>query len=171
VEFCEAIVGELQAGQPPSRALTRAVTVWPATEPVAAAVELGADVPDALRRAARSPGAEQLRRLAAAWQLCSATGSGLSLAAEQVLETARGDQMAARRVASELASARATARLVTILPVVVLLAAQSIGARPWHFLLSTTAGLVCLATGCALALAGLSWIDRIARSATGDGAS
>jgi tight adherence protein B len=169
VDFCEALVGELQAGQPASLALQRAVTVWPATEPVAAAVDLGADVPNALRRAASDPGAGQLRRLAAAWQLCSATGSGLSLAAEQVLETARAEQAAARRVASELASARATARLVAILPVVVLVAAQSIGARPWHFLLSTPAGLVCLASGSASALAGLAWIDRIAHSATGDG--
>jgi tight adherence protein B len=165
VDYCEALLGELLAGQPAARALERSGVVWPETEPVVAAARLGADVPTAFRRLAEAPGAEGLRRLAGAWQLSAATGSGLALAVEQVLETARVRQATDRLVQAELASARATARLVTVLPVVVLVAAQGVGARPWAFLFSTGAGVGCLAAGVALALLGLWWIDRIAASA------
>lgn len=165
VDFCEALVGELQAGQPVVRALERAVPVWSETATVSAAARLGADVPTALRRVAELPGAAEIRRLAGAWELCGTTGAGLAFAVEQVLETARVEQATGRLVQGELASARATARLVTALPVVVLLAAQGIGARPWHFLVATRPGLGCLALGVGLALAGLSWIDRIASAA------
>ena len=167
IDYCEALVGELRAGQPVLRAVERSVEVWPESAPVARAAALGADVPAALRRLGRRPGAAGVVRLAGAWELCAATGAGLSFAAEQVLATARAEEATDRLVQAELASARATARLVTILPVVVLAAAQGIGARPWSFLLSTGPGVICLATGVALALTGLWWIDRIAAAATG----
>jgi tight adherence protein B len=106
-----------------------------------------------------------VRRLAAAWEICLGTGAGLAFAVEQVLATARAEEATDRLVRAELASARATARLVAVLPLVVLVAAQGIGADPWGFLLSTTTGVVCLAGGVALALVGLGWIDRIAATA------
>lgn len=169
VNYCEALAGELRAGQPVAHAVERSVEVWPETHLVVAAVRIGADVPAALRRLAALPGAGGVARLAAAWELCSATGSGLAFAVEQVLETARVEQATARLVQGELASARATARLVIALPVVVLLAAEGIGARPWHFLLSTVAGVSCLGVGVALALTGLWWIDRIGAAAAEGG--
>lgn len=165
IDYCEALVGELRAGQPVARAVERAVDAWAESEPVAAAAHLGADVALALRRLSDLPGAAGVRRLAGAWELCATTGSGLAFAAEQVLATARAEEATDRLVQAELASARATARLVTVLPLVVLVAAQGIGARPWAFLLSTVAGAACLAAGAALTLSGLSWIDRIAASA------
>jgi tight adherence protein B len=115
-----------------------------------------------MRRLAELPGASAVHRLAGAWEISASTGSGLVLAVEQVLSTARAEEATARLVRAELASARATARLVTGLPVVVLLAAQGIGARPWHFLLDTPAGVACLGAGVVLSLLGLTWIDRIA---------
>lgn len=165
VDYCESLVGELRAGQPVVRAVERSVQVWPEAEPVAAAARLDASVPAALRRLATLPGAAAVRRLAAAWDISAGTGSGLVLAVEQVLETARADDAVARRVRAELASARATARLVTALPVVVLVAAQGVGSRPWHFLLDTAVGVGCLAAGACLSLLGLGWIDRIAANA------
>ena len=169
VDYCEALAGELRAGQPVLPAVERATGVWPEAVAVVAAVRLGADVPAALRRLATSPGAHGVSRLAAAWELCSATGSGLAFAVEQVLETARAEQRTARLVQGELAAARATARLVTALPVVVLVAAEGLGAHAWRFLLATPAGVVCLGVGVAFGLLGLWWIDRIATTAT-DGA-
>ena len=169
VDYCEALSGELRAGQPVVRAVQRAVTAWPETESVVAAVRIGADVPMALRRLGASPGTAGVTRLAEAWELCAATGTGLAFAVEQVLETARSEQATARLVQGELASARATARLVTALPVVVLLAAEGIGSRPWWFLFSTVPGVTCLGFGVALALLGLRWIDRIATAATAGG--
>ena len=166
VDYCEALLGELHAGQPVHRALQRCVAVWSRSEPVAVAAAIGADVPIALHRLADDvAGAEPMHRLAAAWELCASTGAGLAPAVERVLETTRDQLALDRLVQSELASARATARLVALLPVVVLSGAQGIGARPWEFLLSTTAGTVCLGAGLALAFAGLAWIDRIARAA------
>ena len=166
VDFCEALVGELRAGRPVLPALERSAAVWSEALPVVSAARLDADVPAALRRLARAPGAESLEHLAAAWQLCAATGGGLAQAAGQVLDAARADAAVLRQVEGEVASARATARLVAALPVVVLVAGQGLGARPWAFLLGRPAGVACLATGVLLVVLGLAWIDRIAASAT-----
>lgn len=162
VNYCEALLGELRAGQPVPVAVERSVAAWPVTQPVASAARLGADVPSALRSLGGEPGAGGLVRLAAAWELCAATGAGLAVAVERLLETVSEEQSVHRLVGGELASARATAWLVALLPVVVLLAAQGIGGRPWHFLLATPVGVVCLGAGVSLVAAGLLWIDRIA---------
>jgi tight adherence protein B len=169
VDYAEALAGELRAGQPVLAAVQRASPSWPESAVVVTAAALDADVPAALRRLGAEPGGAALRRLAAAWELCAATGSGLAFAVEQVVETARVEQRTASMVQGELASARATARLVATLPVVVLVAAQGMGAGSWEFLTSTTAGVGCLAAGLGLALLGMWWIDRIAAAAV-DGA-
>jgi tight adherence protein B len=162
VEVCEALVGELRAGQPLVASLERCVEVWPEFEPVVAAGRLGADVPGALRRLALLPGAEGLREVASAWQVSERSGSGLSSALGQVAGSARARQSTRHLVSSELASAQATARLVAVLPLAVLAMSSGIGGHPWHFLLATPIGLGCLAVGAASAFFGLWWIDRIA---------
>lgn len=169
VDYCEALLGELEAGQPVQAAVERCATTWPESAPVAAAARLGADVPAALREAACAPGAAALNRLAAAWELSAATGAGLAFALRQVIRTVRGEQLVAARVGAELASARATARLVTVLPAVVLVAAQGVGAEPWRFLLDTVPGVGCLLLGVLLSAAGLRWIDAIGAAARGTG--
>jgi tight adherence protein B len=168
VDFCEALVGELRAGQPVLAALERSAPVWPEVASLGTAARLDADLPSAFRRLARSPGAESLAHLAAAWQLCARTGGGLTSAAALVLESARADAAALRQVEGEVSSARATARLVAALPVVVLSAGQGLGGRPWAFLLGHPAGVTCLGCGVALVFAGLAWIDRIAAAATSE---
>lgn len=165
VDACESVVGELRAGRPPSEALAGAVRAWPALGPVSATSRLGGDVPRELRELARTPGAAGLRLVAGAWQLCATSGTGLAHALEQVLLTVRADQAAARRVGTELAASRATARMVAALPLLLLLVAQGAGARPAHLLLTTTGGQLCLLVGVALAGAGLLWIERLAATA------
>lgn len=169
LDFGEALLGELRAGQPLLRCLERSTGAGPEAEAVASAARLGADVPTALRRVAGRPGAEGLLGLAAAWHLCAGLGSGLAVAVERVVEGIRAEQATSRLVEAELASARATARLVAALPLLVLLVAQGVGADPWNFLFGTWAGVSCLAVGCALMLGGLEWIDRIAESARSGG--
>ena len=162
VEVCEALVGELRAGQPPVAALQHCQEIWSALAPVVAAGRLDADVPAALRRLAARPGAEGLREVADAWQVSTRSGAGLAAALAQVAATARERQGTRHLVQGELASAQATARLVALLPMASLAMSAGIGGHPWHFLLATPAGLVCLALGAGCAFAGLFWIDRIA---------
>jgi tight adherence protein B len=162
VEVCEALVGELRAGQPFVASLEHCVDLWPELAPVGAAARLGADVPAALRRLADAPGAEGLAELASAWQVSERSGAGLAAALAQVARTARTRQATRLLVQGELASAQATARLVAVLPVASLAMSAGIGGDPWHFLLGTPVGLVCLGGGVLCAFAGLLWIDRIA---------
>lgn len=162
VEAAEALAGELRAGQPVPRALSRTAEVWSPFGRVEAAFRLGADVPSALRELAAGPGAEGLAEVAAAWQVSLDSGAGLASSLAQVAATARARQATRHVVTAELAAARATARLVALLPFGVLAMGTGVGGRPWHFLLGTAAGLACLAVGAALAFAGLRWVDRIA---------
>ena len=161
VEACDAIAAELRAGRPPLPALSRGAEVWPDLVPVLAACRLDADVPDAFRRVADNPGAEGLSEVAASWQVAQRLGSGLAEVMTRVVDSSRVRLATHRVVATELASAEATARMVAILPVVLLVLSEGSGADPWHFLLATSPGLGCLAGGLTLAFAGMWWIDRI----------
>lgn len=158
---CEAMAADLAAGQPPVLALDRAAEEWPELAPVAVAARVDADVPDALRAVARLPGAGELRSVAAAWQVAHDTGSGLAPAIALAATAARSRRRTTRLVAAELAGARATARTLAVLPVLVSLLAIGVGTDPVGFLLGTTAGAVCLTTGLALSWSGLAWLERI----------
>lgn len=166
LEACELMAAELASGQPPGHALRRAADTWSHLAPVALAAELGGDVPQALRRAAVEPGAGDLRAVAGAWALAHRTGAGLAEALDRVVTSIRGDRALRRVVESELASARATARLVAALPVAVLLLGNGGGGSALDFLLRSPLGLACLTAGLALGFAGLWWIERIAAQVT-----
>ncbi len=166
LEACELMSAELAAGQPPGLALGGAAGSWPLVVPVAEASDLGGDVALALRRLAAQPGAGDLRGVAGAWVLAHRSGAGLAEALDRVAGSIRADRALRRVVESELASARATARLVAALPLVVLLLGNSGGASAWAFLLRTPVGLLCLAGGLALGVMGLWWIERIAAQVT-----
>jgi tight adherence protein B len=164
---CDGLAADLRAGQPPAVALDRAVDDWPELAPVAAAARFGADVPAALRALAAKPGAGQARVVAAAWQVAHRSGTGLAGALALAAERLRDDRATARVVATELAGAQATARLLAVLPVGVVLLGSGLGGDPVGFLLGSTPGLVCLCTGLALEYAGLSWLARISDSVLG----
>lgn len=158
---CDGLASDLRAGQPPSAALAAAVDDWPELAPVAAAAELGADVPAALRALAERPGARQVRVVAAAWQVAHRSGSGLAASLGMAADHLRADRATARVVTTELAAAQATARMLAVLPVGVLLLGGGLGGDPFGFLLGTTPGLVCLCLGLALEYAGLAWLALI----------
>jgi tight adherence protein B len=162
LETCQQLASELCSGQPPGAALDHAARLWPALAPTAEAFRVGADVPDALRDTAARLDVSDMRLLAAAWQMAQRTGQGLAASVERVVEQLLNARAIRRVVDGELASARATARLVAALPVVALAMGSGTGADPLAFLLSTPAGWLCLGAGLALAVGGLWWIEAIA---------
>lgn len=161
--LCDGLAADLRSGLPPVTALGLAAEEWPAIAPVADAARYGSDVPRALRDLAAEPGAGALRVLASAWVLAHRTGAGLADAVALAARTVREERATGRVVATELAAARATARMLALLPVGVLLLARGTGGDPFSFLLATPAGQVCLALGVGLLVLGSAWIDRIAR--------
>lgn len=162
LDACEVLAAELAAGRPPGLALAEAARRWPGLAPVLDAWSLGSDAPGALRRVAATPGAGDLRVVAAAWQVAHQSGTGLAHAVSRVAERIRAQRQTQRVVTSELASARATARLVAALPVVALGMGSGAGGDPWRFLLDTPIGWGCLLAGLTFGVAGLWWIEAIA---------
>lgn len=165
VEMCTALGAELRAGAMPADAVARAVASMPGLcDEVGRIAALGGDVVPALRVAAARPGAEGLRHLAAAWLVTEITGSGLAQSCDRVVALLRDEQALRREVAAQLAGARATARLLGVLPLFGLVLGAGIGGRPWNFLLGTPYGLACLGAGLALVALGLWWTERLVRS-------
>lgn len=166
LEVCDVLAAELAAGRPPGAALAAASERWPPLLAVVEAVRLGADVPDALRRlASERRGAADLWWVAGAWQVAQRSGHGLAAALERTSAGLRARRRTRRLVDSELASARATARLVACLPLAVLVMGSGAGSDPWTFLLTTPVGWICLAGGLGLIGLGLWWIERLADGA------
>ncbi len=160
---CEGLVADLESGSPAVRALVDAAEVCPALARVARAATLGSDVVAALRLAAAAPGCDHLRLVAAAWAVSQRVGDGLATSLRATALMLRADAVTRRVVNAELSSARATARLMAMLPVFTWLLALGTGADPLGFLLGTGFGLGCLVVGLVLAMLGVGWIDQLAR--------
>ncbi|MCR1785035.1 type II secretion system F family protein [Nocardioides carbamazepini] len=163
VDLCDALRAELAAGQTAAGALDRAATEWPLVAPAARAALTGGDVVTALRSLAATPGGDSLRVVAAAWQIAHRTGHGLADTLGRVAADLRAGERTRRVVGGELASARATARLLAALPVLALVMGSGAGGDPLRFLFGHPVGLACLAGGLASGYAGLAWIEALAR--------
>ncbi|MFC4495322.1 type II secretion system F family protein [Streptomyces ovatisporus] len=174
VELCAAVAGELHAGRQPDRALLAAGAL-PLRElgeggaAVLAAARFGGDVPEALREAARSPGAEGLSGVAACWQVAVESGAGLAKGLDAVALALRAERDQRAELQALLAGPRSTALVLALLPAFGLLLGAAMGADPMRVLLHSPAGLACLAVGGLLEWAGLAWVARLVRTAEGPG--
>ncbi|MCX4093628.1 type II secretion system F family protein [Nocardia sp. alder85J] len=164
-EGLEAVIGELRVGTHPAAAAAtaaaelsgvtgRALTVG------AARGRLGGSVADGLI----SPGtvlADELGRIAMAWRLAEQHG----LALVELLSAARSDLSGRMRfregATAELAGVRATAAVLSALPLLGLALGELMGADPLGVLFGPGVGAVLLPLGTALACAGLWWTDTI----------
>ncbi len=165
-EATEQLAAELTAGLPAGTALAHVADAWPAFAPVARAQQLGGDVPSAVR-ALGGPNQPEAELVAAAWSVGIEVGGSLQPALAAAATRLSAARRRARVIDAELASARATGRLMATLPVLALMLGSALGARPWSFLFDTSAGRGCLAVGLALGLTGLWWIEVLADRARG----
>ncbi len=150
IALCRALAGELRAGRQPGEALL----LKPPGTPEGSATcrrpcwrRLGSagDVPDALTAAARQPGAEGLRGLAACWRVAVDQGAGLADGLDRLEAALRAERDQRADLRAQLSGARTTAVMLAGLPVVGLALGAALGADPLHVLLHTPQGAVCLA--------------------------
>ena len=156
------MAAELRAGNLPQRVLAGLAPDFDFLAPAARAADLGGDVPAALRHVSTQPGGELLADLSGAWFVADRAGAPLARILDRLEQTAREDHEIEREVQSGLAPARATGRLMAVLPVFGLALGSGMGGDPVAVLTSTLPGVLCLAAGSALACAGVAWVERIA---------
>ncbi|MFE7570332.1 type II secretion system F family protein [Streptomyces sp. NPDC057539] len=168
VALCGTAAGELRAGMQPTQALLAAAGstggLGSAEGIVLAAARFGGDVPDALRKAAREPGADGLVGLAACWRVAVDGGAGLAAGLDRLDAALRAEREQREGLRAQLSGAWATVTVLALLPVVGLALGWALGADPLRVLLHTPAGLGCLVVGGLLEGAGLWWAARIVRT-------
>ncbi|MFE6282414.1 type II secretion system F family protein [Streptomyces sp. NPDC057877] len=169
IALCGALAGEVRAGRQPGEALLTAARdtggLGETQAAVLAAARFGGDVPEALTVAARQPGADGLRGLAACWRVAVDQGAGLATGLDRLDGALRSERDQRAELRAQLAGARATAVMLAGLPALGLLLGAALGADPLRVLLHTGAGLGCLLAGGVLEAVGVWWVLRIVRRA------
>lgn len=163
----EVLTGELRVGAHPLRAFTVAANESP--DPVGAHFRsiairagIGADVATGIRAiSAASAAPAYWERVAVSWDLAAQHG----LAMSSLMGAAHRDiverQRFADRMHAALAGSRATAVILSGLPVLGVVLGELIGAQPIRFLSDGVVGGCLLVVGVGLACVGILWSDRI----------
>lgn len=158
---------ELRAGSHPAAALSGVRADGPLAReilaPAAAAAGLGDGVAAALRRDAahRPEVTADIERIALAWSLAEQHGIPLAELLARAHEDIRWRVRFAATVRAQLAGPRATAAVLTALPLLGLGLGQLVGADPIEVLRSGVLGQVLLVVGVGLAVAGVAWSEHI----------
>jgi len=119
------------------------------------------DIEEALRSIAVRRGADGLVDAAAACHLAQQTGAPLAATLDRVAEAIQADVDLEREVSVEAAPARATGRLMAMLPAVGIALGMLLGVNPLGVLVGTAAGVTCLVLGLGLSCLGVLWIERV----------
>jgi tight adherence protein B len=161
-----SVAAELRAGVDPAAALHAATAdaskAWRTVHAAGAA-----DVKTALQAAASAPGGEGLADVAAAWHLAEQAGAPLAVILDRMAGAIQLEVELDREVAAEAGPARATARLMAVLPIFGLGLGLLLGVNPVAVLLGSGLGVACLVAGLALACGGVWWIERIVSALDG----
>lgn len=162
-EALAEVVADIRAGQPPVRALERALTprdgvVAPRTW---AASRWGGDVASCLRQDAQETSQAILAAAAACWSVASTQGAGLADALDRLVVQDRRAEEVRRQLDAQLAAPRATARMLAMLPLLGLGLGFAVGGDPIAWLTGTSLGWACLALGALCIALGLAWATRI----------
>ncbi len=161
-ELVDELAAELRAGVLPHRALATVAVDHPLLAPAAQVAELGGDTADALRAAAETPGRSGLDALAGAWHVSETCGAPLAEVLDRVARGLRFETELGDDVRSTVEPARATGRLLAVLPLLGLFLGAGLGADPVHVVTSTLPGAASVAAGTALACVGVRWIETTA---------
>ncbi|GAA3737543.1 hypothetical protein GCM10022239_11590 [Leifsonia bigeumensis] len=137
------------------------------TEPVAGAILAALPAESAPRRGeAWAASGAAWRGLAAAWFVASDAGAPLAPSLRDLAGSLRDLAETQRDVDVALAGPAATAKFVTVLPVVGILFGLGLGFDTLGVLFGTVSGALCLAGGAALMLVARAWNRRLLRAAT-----
>lgn len=165
-EACLLLASTLRTGVAARQALDTAAGEWPDLfGPAARRAAIGGDIPVALRDASTRPGCGALAGVAAGWEVSERTGASLSHVIVAVADSLRGEAAVRREADAQLATVRATSRLLALLPVGTLLLLSGGNGAALDFLLGSPFGVACVIVAATLAGSGVWWIHRLAQSA------
>ncbi|SFJ77233.1 tight adherence protein B [Cellulomonas sp. KH9] len=100
-------------------------------------------------------------------RVASETGAPLAEVLADLADAVAADAELAGDLEAALAGPRATARVLTLLPVVGLVVGTAMGAQPWRVLLDGGTGSALAVTGVLLVVAGRAWVAALVRRAGG----
>ncbi|MEN2739493.1 type II secretion system F family protein [Microbacterium sp. X-17] len=149
------------AGIPPSEALAAAAKTGRVGD--------GPALPARRGRVGGGGGDAGVAAVAAAWAVAEHAGASLAPALRGAAEVLRDRAGAERHIATALAGPRATARLMSWLPIVGVVMAYAIGVDVIGTLVSGPLGWMAAGSGCVLLIAGRSWTRTLVRSASREG--
>lgn len=168
LEVVDTIAAALEGGLPMSRAVglalerTRPVTpgVAPDWSIVARAAQDGEPLAPAWERLARRSGTPTVSAVSRSWQVAARSGAPLAEALRVSARTARERRRLEDAVETASAGARATATVLTLLPLAGIALAAVLGVHP-AALYATPLAWACLAAGAALLLLGQVLVRRL----------
>lgn len=153
----------LRSGQIPMEALREAAIDFPVLREAASTSQVGGDVATALEAGSLRRGAEGLATIAAAWRVSERSGAPVAGVLQRVSDSLRQERRVREIVETELAAARASGRIMAVLPFGAVGLGFFAGVNPLEFLFGAWLGqwLSCVAV--ALTAIGVVWIERLAK--------
>ena len=159
-----AFSSEVRVGTAPRLALTLALEPHPDLCPdTQRALRTDTDVVTALRRDASRQGASEWDTLATVWQLSEERGVALRPVADQLADYARQVVGMRQLLATELAEATSTMRVLAMLPLAGIALGMLLGSNPIGWLVTTVPGRFMLTAAIGLELLGWVWVRSIVR--------